>query len=138
MISIREDLPLGEYLTLKSANLKFQRSNKKPESGSYKLKPEIIRIAAEYQFSGEDDENPYKHLERLKQVCRTFYQDGVPVEWVLWNIFPFTLEDKANRWYQSASVEAEGDWETIELKFLARYFSPFKVHKLRKEIWSFE
>jgi len=137
MISMREDLPLGEYLTLKPANLKFQRSNKKPESGSYELKPGIIRIAAENQFSGKDDENPYKHLEKLKQVCRTFYQDGVLVEWVLWNLFPFTLVDKANKWYQAASVEAEGDWETLEQKFLTRFFSPLRVHKLRKEIWNF-
>ena len=138
MSSLHGNLSLAEYLTPRAADLKFHVSNKKPESGSYELKPGIIRIAAEYQFSGEDDENPYKHLERLKQVCRTFYQDGVPVEWVLWNLFPFTLEDKANKWYQAASVEAEGDWETLELKFLARFFSPFRVHKLRKEICSFE
>ena len=101
-----EVLTLRECLTPKAVDLKFQESNKKPELGSYELKPGIIRIAAVDSFSGEDDENPYKHLEKLKQVCHTFHQDGVPVEWVKWNLFPFTLVDKANKWYQAASIEA--------------------------------
>jgi len=109
MATMSEDwevLTLGECLTPKAVDLKFQESNKKPELGSYELKPGIIRIAAVDSFSGEDDENPYKHLEKLKQVCHTFHQDGVPVEWVKWNLFPFTLVDKANKWYQAASIEA--------------------------------
>ncbi|WVZ53515.1 hypothetical protein U9M48_004445 [Paspalum notatum var. saurae] len=81
----------------------------KPESGSYELKPGIIRIAAADPFSGEDDKNPYKDLEKLRQVCYTFYREGVPVEWVKWNIFLFTLVDKASKWYQAASIEAKGD-----------------------------
>jgi len=132
-----EGLTLAEYLTPRVEDLKFQKSNLRPESGSYELKPGIIRIAAEHQFSGEDDENPYKHLERLKQVCRTFHQDGVPEEWVLWNLFPFTLEDRARKWYHVASVEAGGDWKTLKVKFTTRFFSPLRVHKLRKGIWDF-
>ena len=45
-------------------------------------------------------------------MCRTFHQDGVPEEWVLWNLFTFTLEDRARKWYHVASVEAGGDWKT--------------------------
>ena len=104
-----ELLTFGEYITPKAEYLKFQESNKKPESGSYELKSGIIKIAAADPFSGEDDENPYKHLEKLRQVSHTFYQEGVPVEWVKWNIFPFTLVDKASKWYQAASIEAKGD-----------------------------
>ncbi|WVZ63762.1 hypothetical protein U9M48_013369 [Paspalum notatum var. saurae] len=65
-----ELLTLRERLTPKDVDLKFQESNKKPESGSYELKPGIIRIAAADPFNGEDDENPYKHLEKLKQQRR--------------------------------------------------------------------
>jgi len=118
-----QHLTLREFSTPKAKDLKFQESNKKPEAESYELKPGIIRIAAENLFSGEDDENPYKHLEKLNQVCRTFHQDGVPVEWVKWNLFPFTLVDKAKRWYQVAAIEAQGDWQMLEQKFLTKFFS---------------
>ena len=47
MLEDLELLTLREYLTPKAADLKFQESNKKQESGSYEFKPEIIRIAAE-------------------------------------------------------------------------------------------
>ncbi|WVZ89270.1 hypothetical protein U9M48_035696 [Paspalum notatum var. saurae] len=57
-------------MTPKAVYLKFQGSNKKPESGSYELKLGIIRIAAENPFSGEDDENPYKHW-RSSGKCAT-------------------------------------------------------------------
>ena len=133
-----ELLTLRERLTPKTVDLKFLESNKKPESGSYELKSGIIKIVAADSFSGEDDENPYKHLEKLKQVCHTFHQDGVLLEWVKWNLFPFTLVDKANKWYQAASIEAKGDWEILEQKFISRFVSPLKVHKLRKAIWAFE
>ncbi|WVZ63355.1 hypothetical protein U9M48_012992, partial [Paspalum notatum var. saurae] len=43
-----------------------------------------------------------------------------------------------NKWYQDASIEAKGDWEILEQKFLARFFSPLKVYKLRKQIFNFE
>ena len=133
-----ELLTLGECLTPKAEDLKIQGSNKKPESGSYELKPGLIQIAAKNPFSGEDDENPYKHLEKLRQVCHTFGQEGVPMEWVKWNLFPFTIVDKASKWYPVASIEAKGDWEILEQKFLARFFSSLKVYKLRKEIFNFE
>ncbi|WVZ88942.1 hypothetical protein U9M48_035409 [Paspalum notatum var. saurae] len=67
-----ELLTLGECFTPKAVDLKFQESNEKLESGSYELKPGIIRIAAVDPFSGEDDENPYKHLEKLKQEWSSF------------------------------------------------------------------
>ncbi|WVZ85151.1 hypothetical protein U9M48_032102 [Paspalum notatum var. saurae] len=85
-----ELMTLRERLTPKAVDFKFQESNKKPKSASYELKLEIIRIAAADPFSGEDDENPYNQLEKLKQ------------------------------------------------KFLARFFSPLKVYKLRKQIFNFE
>jgi len=138
MTTLGRKLTLGEFLTPRAEDLKFQRSNLQPESGSYELKPGIIRIAAEHPFSGEDNENPYTHLKRLVQVCRTFHQDGVPEEWVLWNLFPFTLEDRARKWYDTASIEAEGDWDALKLKFTKRFFSPIKVHLLKKAIINFK
>jgi len=141
MTTLLEDLQnlmLRELSTPKAKDLKFQESNAKLAAESYELKPGIIRIAAENLFSGEDDENPYKHLEKFNQVCHTFHQEGVPAEWVKWNLFPFTLVDKAKRWYQVASVEAQGDWRLLEQKFITKFFSLLRVHKLRKEIWNFE
>ena len=74
---------------------KLQESNAKPTAKSYELKPGIIELAAKLSFSGADSENPFKHLEKLSEICHTFQQDGVPEEWVKWNLFPFTLIDKA-------------------------------------------
>ena len=68
-----QNLTLKEFSTPKAKDLRFQESNKKLEAKSYELKPGFIWIAAENLFNGEDDENPYKHLEKLNQVCHTFH-----------------------------------------------------------------
>ena len=137
MMMFLEDI---QYLALREStiNLKPQESNIKPSAKSYELKPRIIELAARLSFGGADSQNPYKHLEKHGEICRTFQQDGVPAEWVKWNLFPFTLIDKAQRWYQLASRESQGDWGLLMENFIASFFPIVKVHMLRKQVWSFE
>ncbi|WVZ80615.1 hypothetical protein U9M48_028074 [Paspalum notatum var. saurae] len=117
---------------------KPQESDAKPTAKSYEVKSGIIELAAKLSFSGADLENPYKRLEKLSEICHIFQQDGAPVEWVKWNLFPFTLVDKAQKWYQRASREAQGDWGLLVEKFVTTFFSTVRVYKLRKQVWSFE
>ena len=140
MTTIRDDLwnlTLRESVTPTIKNLKPQESNKKLAAKSYELKPRIIRIAAKLSFSGAESENPYKHLEKFSEICHTFQQEGVPAEWIKWNLFPFTLVNKAQRWYSFATREAQGDWGLLVEKFITKFFPILKVHKLRKQVWSF-
>lgn len=51
--------------------------------------------------------------------------------------FPFTLIDKAQRWYPLAVKEAQGDWGLLVQKFVTKFFPNVKVHKLRKQVWNF-
>jgi len=138
MTTIREDLwnlTLRESSTPTIKDLKTQESNLKPAAGSYELKSGIIRIAAKLSFSGAESENPYKHLEKFSEICHSF-QQGVPAEWYKWNLFPFTLIDKAQRWYPLAAKEAQGDWGLLVQKFITKFVPNVKVHKLRKQVWN--
>jgi hypothetical protein len=40
-------------------------------------------------------------------ICNTVQQEGVPAASFKWNLFPFSLEDEARRWYTLASFEAK-------------------------------
>ncbi|WVZ89416.1 hypothetical protein U9M48_035828, partial [Paspalum notatum var. saurae] len=92
-------------MTPKAVDLKFQGSNKKLESGSYELKPGIIRIAAENPYSGEDDENPYKHLEKLRQKFLARFFSSLKVYKLRRQVFNFK---------QRQDDDIDEAWERLE------------------------
>ncbi|WVZ89797.1 hypothetical protein U9M48_036156 [Paspalum notatum var. saurae] len=100
-----ELLTLGEYITPKAEDLKFQESNKKPESGLYVLKLGIIRIAAENPCRGEDDENPYKHLEKLRQKFLARFFSSLKV---------YKLRKQVFNFEQRQDEDIDEAWERLE------------------------
>jgi hypothetical protein len=71
-------------------------------------------------------------------ICNTVQQEGVPAAWFKWNLFPFSLEDEAQRWYTLASVEAKGNWDELVKKFLSKFFPIRKVQDLRRQVLNFK
>jgi hypothetical protein len=71
-------------------------------------------------------------------ICNTVQQEGVPAAWFKWNLFPFSLEDEAQRWYTLASVEAKGNWDELVKKFLLKFFPISKVQDLRRQVLTFK
>jgi hypothetical protein len=70
-------------------------------------------------------------------ICSTVQQEGVPVAWFKWNLFPFSLKDEARRWYTLASIEAKGNWDELVKKFLLKFFPINKVQDLRRQVLTF-
>jgi hypothetical protein len=101
------------------------------------VKPEIIKLVATKPFRGLEDDNPYRHIKEFTMICNTV-QQGVPVAWLKWNHFPFSLEDEARRRYTLASVEAKGNWDELEKKFLVKFFPISKVQDLRRQVLTFK
>jgi hypothetical protein len=97
----------------------------------YEVKPRIIKLVATKPFRGLEDDNPYRHIKEFMMICNTVQQEGVPAAWFKWNLFPFSLEDEARRWYTLASVEAKGNWDELVKKFLLKFFPISKVQDLR-------
>jgi hypothetical protein len=71
-------------------------------------------------------------------ICSTVQQEGVPVAWFKWNLFPFSLKDEARRWYTLASIEAKGNWDELVKKFLLKFFPINKVQDLRRQVLTFK
>jgi len=53
------------------------------------------------------------------------------------HLFPFSLRDKARSWFQSLEVGSITSWDQIRQAFLARFFPPSKMAKLRDQITRF-
>jgi hypothetical protein len=71
-------------------------------------------------------------------ICNTVQQEGVLAAWFKCNLFPFSIEDEARRWYTLASVEVKGSWDELVKKFLSKFFPIRKVQDLRRQVLNFK
>jgi hypothetical protein len=66
-------------------------------------------MVQEQSFSGEDDENPYSHLNEFEQTCACLRIAGMSDKTLRWKLFPFSLMGKAKRWYNLTIGSRQGD-----------------------------
>jgi hypothetical protein len=49
----------------------------------------------EQTFFGEEDKNPYMHLQEFEQLCSCLNIPGMIHETFKWKLFPFSLSERA-------------------------------------------
>jgi hypothetical protein len=82
-----EEKPLWYYASPQLEDTKVQKSDLILEATEYKIKPRMIEMVAANPFKGVKMDNPYRHVEHFTMLC-VVQQEGVPVDWYKWNIFP--------------------------------------------------
>jgi hypothetical protein len=82
-----EEKPLWYYASPQLEDTKVQKSDLILEATEYKIKPRMIEMVVANPFKGVKMDNPYRHVEHFTMLC-VVQQEGVPVDWYKWNIFP--------------------------------------------------
>jgi hypothetical protein len=118
-------------------DIKVQKSDLILEATEYKIKPWTIEMVAANLFRGVKTDNPYRHVERFTMLCNTVQQEGVPVDWYKWNLFPYSLANRAKRWHSLASFEVEGNWNPLVKKFCEKFFPISRVQNVSKQVINF-
>ena len=129
-----EEKTLMEYAIPGLEDIKVQKSDSIPKAIEYKIKPRKIKMVASNPFRGAETDNPYRHIERFTMLCNMVQQEGVPVNWYKWNLFPYSLADEAKRWHSLASFEVEGNLIRLVKKFCQRFFPIRKVQNVRRQV----
>jgi hypothetical protein len=117
-----EEKPLWYYASPRLEDIKVQTSDLILEATEYKIKPRMIKMVAANPFRGVKTDNPYRHIECFTMLCNTVQQEGVPVDWYKWNLFPYSLADEAKRLHLFASFEVGGNWNRLMKEFCENYF----------------
>jgi hypothetical protein len=117
-----EDMSLRELAMPAMEDIEMQKLHLMLATSHYEVKPRIIKLVVTNPFRGLKDDNPYRHIKEFMMICNTVHQEVVPAAWLKWNLFPFSLEDEARRWYTLASVEVKGDWDELVKRFLLSSF----------------
>jgi hypothetical protein len=117
-----ENMSLRELAMLSIEDIEMQKSDLTLATSRYEVKPGIIKLVATNPFRGLEDNNPYRYIKEFMMICNTVQQEGVPAAWFKWNIFLFSLEDEARRWYTFLYIEAKGNWDELVKNFLLKFF----------------
>ena len=63
------------------------------EANNFELKPALITMVQQHQFTGHPSEDPNEHLGRFMRMANTVKLNGVRPNVIKLQIFPFSLRD---------------------------------------------
>ena len=75
-----ESTPIHQYAAPMSIRLEPPESAKPILTLGYELRPCLINMVQDQSFSGEDDENPYSHLNEFEQTYACLHIVGMSDE----------------------------------------------------------
>ena len=98
-------------------------------ANDFELKPSLITMVQQNQFTGHPTENPSEHLGRFLRIANSIILNGVKPEVIQLQLFPFSLRDMAITWFNSLPQESVNTWEEL----MRAYFNKFLVPSLQSK-----
>ena len=108
------------------------------EANNFELKPALITMVQQHQFTGHPTEDPNEHLGRFLIMANTVKLNGVRSEVIKLHLFPFSLRDTAATWYESLPYGSVDSWDELVEAYLCRFFPPSLTSERRREIIVFQ
>ena len=71
------------------------------EGNHFEIKPALLNLVQQNQFSGSPNENPNLHISTFLRLSGTLKANQ---EAVRLHLFPFSLRDRASAWFHSLEV----------------------------------
>ena len=100
----------------------------------FELKPALINLVQQNQFTGQPTENPNEHLGRFLRIANSIKLNGVRSEVIQLQLFPFSLRDVVATWFNSLPSESVNTWEKLMGAYFSKFFSPFRISEQGREI----
>ena len=108
------------------------------EANNFELKPALITLVQQHQFTGHPSEDPNEHMGRFMRMENIVKLNGVRPEVIKLQLFPFSLRDVAATWFESLHVGSVNNWEELVEAYMNRFFPPALTSKRRREIIVFK
>ncbi|XP_071738861.1 uncharacterized protein [Rutidosis leptorrhynchoides] len=101
----------------------------------FEVRPQLISILPNYR--GMATEEPYEHITEFNEICATNQVNGFMDEEVRLRLFPYSLKDKAKRWFLLLPARSITTWEVMKKKFLEEFYPISKTSDMHMQIKSF-
>ena len=106
-----------------------------PPADDVAVRPYLVPLLPTYH--GMENENPYTHLRDFEEVCTTFKEGMMDMDFLKLKAFPLTLKDKAKIWLNSLRPRTIRNWAELQAEFLKKFFSAHKTNNLKRQIYTF-
>ena len=97
----------------------------------------IQQVQNSCQFHGLPGDDANKHLDKFLAVTQSMKQTGVSDDALCLTLFPYSLTHHATAWFDRLPKNSIHTFGEMVAKFLAKYFPPSMVTKLRNDISNF-
>jgi len=82
-------------------------------------------------------EDPNLHLSIFLEMCDTLKLNGVSIEAIRLQLFPFSLKDKVKVWLHLLPPGSITTYDELTRAFFIKFFQPSKTTSLRNQIVTF-
>ena len=103
------------------------------EANNYELKPALITMVQQHQYTGHPPKDPNEHMGRFLRMANKVKLNGVRPEVIKLQLFPFSLRDVAATWFESLPCESVDNWDDLMEHYMSRFFPPTLTSKRRGE-----
>ena len=87
---------INEYLAIRQPPI---------EANNFELKPALITMVQQHQFTRHPSEDPNEHLGRFLRMINTVKLNEVNPYVIKLQLFPFSLRDTAASWFESLQFD---------------------------------
>ena len=94
------------------------------EANNFELKPALITMVQQHQFTGHPSEDPNEHLGSFMRMANIVKLNGVRPDVIKLQLFLFSLRDVAATWFDSLLVGSVNTWEELVEAYMSRFFPP--------------
>ena len=101
------------------------------EANNFELKPALITMVQQHQFTGHPFEDSNEHMGRFMRMTNTITLNGVRPEVIKLQLFPFSLRDVAVTWFNSLPVGSGNSWEELVEAYMSKFFPPALTSEIR-------
>ena len=108
------------------------------DANNFELKPALITMVQQNQFTGHPTEDPNEHLGRFLRMANTVKLNGVRPKVIKLQLFPFSLRDIATTWFDSLPYGSVNTWEELMEAYLSIFFPLSLTSEQRGEITTFK
>ena len=108
------------------------------EANHFELKPDLITMVQQHQFTGHPSEDPNKHMGRFMRMANIVKLNGVRPEVTKLQLFPFSLRYVAITWFKSLLVGLVNNWEELVKAYMSIFFPYALTSEMRWEIIVFK
>ena len=108
-----DSTPIHKLSAPKGEFLEPPESSKPIIASGFELRPGFIAMVWEQSFSGQEDENPYTHLQEFEKLCSCLHISSITHKTIKWKLFPFCLLGRAKQWYAHTIGGVHGNWDKL-------------------------